>query len=99
MPERSLASIDADAAMNVLAINALGPVLMTQAVAPQLSRGAIVANLSARVRLDWRQWPRRLVVVSNVQGGSNMATMNIFQRDAAAGRLPCLYTRARPTRI
>ena len=77
MPERSLASIDADAAMNVLAINALGPVLMTQAVAPQLSRGAIVANLSARVGSigdnglgGW--WSYRMS-----KAALNMATMNM----------------------
>ena len=49
MPERSLASVDAARMQQVLAINAIGPVLVTQAFAPSLGRGAIVANLSARV--------------------------------------------------
>ena len=30
-------------------VSAMGPVLMSQAFAPQLSRGAVIANLSARV--------------------------------------------------
>merc|ERR1719482_380017 len=33
----------------VYALNAIGPVLMTQALAPQLARRAVVSNLSARV--------------------------------------------------
>lgn len=39
MPERSLNSIDATAMSKVLAVNAIGPVLMTQAFAPQLTKG------------------------------------------------------------
>ena len=77
MPERSLASIDAAAMSKVLAVNAIGPVLMTQAFAPQLTRGAIVANLSARVgsigdnRLGgW--WSYRMS-----KAALNMATMNM----------------------
>jgi len=77
MPERSLASVDAAAMTNVLAINAVGPVLMTQAMAPLLARGAIVANLSARVgsisdnRLGgW--WAYRMS-----KAALNMATVNM----------------------
>lgn len=49
MPERSLASIDPESMAKILAINAIGPVMVTQAVASKLSRGAIIGNLSARV--------------------------------------------------
>lgn len=77
MPERSLAHVDASAMANVLAINAIGPVLMTQAFTPMLTRGAIVANLSARVgsisdnRLGgW--WAYRMS-----KAALNMATVNM----------------------
>lgn len=77
MPERSLASIDAASMAHVLAINSIGPVLVTQAMAPMLSRGAIVANLSARVgsvsdnRLGgW--WSYRMS-----KAALNMATVNM----------------------
>ena len=49
MPERSLASIDPARMQQVLAINAIGPVLVTQALARRLTKGAVVGNLSARV--------------------------------------------------
>ena len=49
MPERSLAKFDAEAALRVMSINAIGPVIMAQAMAPMLSKGAVIANLSARV--------------------------------------------------
>lgn len=49
MPERSLSSIDQESMAKILAINAMGPVMVTQAVASKLSRGAIIGNLSARV--------------------------------------------------
>ena len=77
MPERSLASIDASDMSRVLAVNAIGPVLLTQALAPQLSRGGVVANLSARVgsisdnRLGgW--WAYRMS-----KAALNMATVNM----------------------
>merc|ERR1719453_679082 len=61
----------------VFATNAIGPVLMTQAFAPMLTRGAIVANLSARVgsisdnRLGgW--WSYRMS-----KAALNMATVNM----------------------
>ena len=44
MPERSLASIDADAMAKVYATNAIGPVLMTQALQSQLAKGARIGN-------------------------------------------------------
>ena len=49
MPERSLAQVDADRMAQVFATNAIGPVLMTQAFAPQFRKGSVVGNLSARV--------------------------------------------------
>ena len=77
MPERSLSSIDADQMAKVLRTNAIGPVLVTQAVAPQLDHGAIIANLSARVgsisdnRLGgW--WSYRMS-----KAALNMATVNM----------------------
>ena len=76
MPERSLSSIDADAMARVLATNAVGPVLVSQAVAPRMNRGAIIGNLSARVgsisdnRLGgW--WSYRMS-----KAALNMATVN-----------------------
>ena len=47
-PERSLASVDATTMQSVFATNAIGAVLVTQAVAPLLAKGAVIANLSAR---------------------------------------------------
>ena len=41
--------IDADWMTHVYAVNAVGPVLCTQALAPSLAKGAVVANVSARV--------------------------------------------------
>ena len=77
MPERSLSSIDASEMSRVLSTNAIGPVLLTQALAPQFSRGAVVANLSARVgsisdnRLGgW--WAYRMS-----KAALNMATVNM----------------------
>ena len=77
MPERSLAAVNADAMSNVLAINAMGPVLMTQALEKQLAKGAIIGNLSARVgsisdnRLGgW--WSYRMS-----KAALNMATVNM----------------------
>ena len=49
MPERSLADIDAEWMRETLAVNAIGPVLVTQALRPMLGKGSVVANLSARV--------------------------------------------------
>ena len=51
MPERSLGSIDATAMQSVFATNALGPVLMAQAIAPLLAKGGAspcCARLSGR---------------------------------------------------
>ena len=48
-PERSLRAIDAERMARVMQINAIGPVLVTQALQAQLFKGAIVGNLSARV--------------------------------------------------
>jgi len=77
MPERSLASIDAAAMQKVFAVNAMGPVLVAQAVASQLTKGAIVASVSARVgsisdnRLGgW--WSYRMS-----KAALNMATVNM----------------------
>ena len=49
MPERSLREVDAAWMAQVYAVNAIGPVLATQALRSRLSKGAVVANLSARV--------------------------------------------------
>ncbi len=49
MPERSLASIDPAVMQRVMAVNAFGPLLMTQAVAPLMTKGAKIGNVSARV--------------------------------------------------
>jgi len=77
MPERSLASIDADAMAKVYATNAIGPVLMTQALQSQLAKGARIGNVSARVgsisdnRLGgW--WSYRMS-----KAALNMATVNM----------------------
>lgn len=77
MPERSLSTIDADAMSRVLATNAIGPVLVSQALASRMNRGAIVGNLSARVgsisdnRLGgW--WSYRMS-----KAALNMATVNM----------------------
>lgn len=48
-PERSISKFDADMAMRVMALNAIGPVVMTQGISPMLSKGAVIGNLSARV--------------------------------------------------
>jgi len=48
-PERNLASVDAERMARVLQINAIGPVLVTQALQTQLAKGAVVGSLSARV--------------------------------------------------
>lgn len=77
MPERSLRSIDADEMQRVIATNAIGPVLVTQALAPQLGRKARIGNVSARVgsigdnRLGgW--WSYRMS-----KAALNMATVNM----------------------
>ncbi len=49
MPERALKEVDPEWMTRVLAVNAVGPVLTTQALRPKLREGAVVANLSARV--------------------------------------------------
>lgn len=49
MPERSLKAVDAEAMQRVLAVNAVGPVLVTQALQPHLRKGAVIGNVSARV--------------------------------------------------
>ena len=48
-PERALREVDAEWMLHVYAVNAVGPVLCTQALAPSLAKGAVVANVSARV--------------------------------------------------
>ena len=48
-PERRLAAVDPEWMARVYAVNAMGPVLTTQAVQPLLSKGAVIASLSARV--------------------------------------------------
>ena len=49
MPERRLAAVDPEWMARVYAVNAMGPVLTTQAIQPLLSDGAVIASLSARV--------------------------------------------------
>ncbi len=49
MPERSLAEVDAQWMQRVYAVNAMGPVLSTQALRTQLRKGAVVGSVSARV--------------------------------------------------
>tara|TARA_B110001452_G_scaffold158280_1_gene131756 strand:- start:245 stop:1021 length:777 start_codon:yes stop_codon:yes gene_type:complete len=49
MPERSLRTVDEEWMARVFAVNAMGPVLCTQALQKLLKPGACVANLSARV--------------------------------------------------
>ena len=49
MPERSLSSVDPAVLQRIMAVNAMGPLLVTQAVAPLLSKGAKIGNVSARV--------------------------------------------------
>jgi NAD(P)-dependent dehydrogenase (short-subunit alcohol dehydrogenase family) len=77
MPERSLRSVEAEELARVMAVNAIGPVQLTRALAPQLARGAIIGNLSARVgsisdnRLGgW--WSYRMS-----KAALNMATVNM----------------------
>jgi NAD(P)-dependent dehydrogenase (short-subunit alcohol dehydrogenase family) len=48
-PERSLREVDAARMARVFQVNAVGPVLVTQALQPELSQGAVIGNLSARV--------------------------------------------------
>ena len=48
-PERSLRAVDEEWMARVFAVNAMGPVLTTQALQKLLRPGATVANLSARV--------------------------------------------------
>lgn len=78
MPERSLASVDAETCARVLQINAIGPVLVTQALQSQLGKGAVIGNLSARVgsigdnRLGgW--WSYRMSKAALNQATRNMA--------------------------
>ena len=101
MPERSLSSIDAEAMSKVFATNALGPVLLTQAFAPQMSRGAVIANLSARVgsisdnRLGgW--WSYRMS-----KAALNMATVNMAHevRRVHAHRRGCAHRERRLTHV
>mmetsp|Transcript_9298 Transcript_9298/g.16767 ORF Transcript_9298/g.16767 Transcript_9298/m.16767 type:complete len:257 (-) Transcript_9298:48-818(-) len=49
MPEKNLAGVKPENFERVMAINALGPVLTTQALQAQLNRGAVIGNVSARV--------------------------------------------------
>lgn len=77
MPERSLSSIDASEMQRVFATNAMGPVLVTQALAPQFGKKARIGNVSARVgsisdnRLGgW--WSYRMS-----KAALNMATVNM----------------------
>lgn len=49
MPERALKEVDPEWMERVFRVNAVGPVLTTQALRPKLREGAVVANLSARV--------------------------------------------------
>lgn len=98
MPERSLASIDAEAMTKVFATNALGPVLLAQAFAPQMTRGAVIANLSARVgsisdnRLGgW--WSYRMS-----KAALNMATVNMAQEARAFPPLAYIHTPSTPVR-
>lgn len=78
MPERSLQSVDSQHMARVLQINAIGPVLVTQALQDQLARGAVIGNLSARVgsigdnRLGgW--WSYRMSKAALNQATRNMA--------------------------
>ena len=48
-PERRLAAVDPAHMARVLSVNAMGPVLTTQALHTQLKTGAVVGNVSARV--------------------------------------------------
>ena len=48
-PEKSLAAVDAEVMARVHQINAIGPVIVTQALHRMMAEGAVVANLSARV--------------------------------------------------
>lgn len=49
MPERALRDVDPDWMQRVLAVNAMGPVLTTQALHRQFRKGAVIGSLSARV--------------------------------------------------
>ena len=78
MPERSLQSVDSQHMARVLQINAIGPVLVTQALQNLLERGAVIGNLSARVgsigdnRLGgW--WSYRMSKAALNQATRNMA--------------------------
>ena len=92
-PERALREIDAEWMMHVYAVNAVGPVVCTQALTPSLAKGAVVANVSARVgsigdnRLGgW--WSYRMS-----KAALNMATKNMAHelRRNEAGRLHDAY--------
>ena len=78
MPERSLASVDPTTCTRVMQINAIGPLLVTQALQRQLAKGAVIGNLSARVgsisdnRLGgW--WSYRMSKAALNQATRNMA--------------------------
>ena len=49
MPERSLRAVEAERMTRVFQVNAMGPVLVTQALQAKLATGAVIGNLSARV--------------------------------------------------
>ena len=51
-PERALREVDAEWMMHVYAVNAVGPVVCTQALAPSLAKGAVVANDDNKTEKD-----------------------------------------------
>lgn len=49
MPEKSLAAIQDETMVRVFRTNAVGPVMVAQALQPLLKKGSVVASVSARV--------------------------------------------------
>ena len=91
-PERRLAAVDPGWMARVYAVNAMGPVLTTQAVQPLLSKGAVIASLSARVGS----------ISDNRMGGwwsyrMSKSALNMGAHPPPSGTMPCANTTATTT--
>ena len=90
-PERRLAAVDPEWMARVYAVNAMGPVLTTQAVQPLLSKGAVIASLSARVGS----------IGDNRMGGwwsyrMSKSALNMGARPPPSGTMPCANIHSPP---